>query len=114
MWAEAEQFFATELNLASPASKPVTVELFKRMSELIILTASRTLQGKEVRQGLNSRFAQLFHDLDGGFIPINFMFTNLPLPANVKRDRAQRKCRISTGPLSKSAERAKRRRMNTI
>lgn len=90
MWAEAEQFFATELNLASPTSKPVTVELFKRMSELIILTASRTLQGKEVRQGLNSRFAQLFHDLDGGFIPINFMFTNLPLPANVKRDRAQK------------------------
>ena len=90
MWAEAEQFFSTELDLGSGSGKPQTVELFKRMSELIILTASRTLQGKEVRQALNSRFAQLFHDLDGGFIPINFMFTNLPLPANVKRDRAQK------------------------
>jgi sterol 14-demethylase len=90
MWSEAEQFFSTELNLGAGAGKPQTVELFKRMSELIILTASRTLQGKEVRQALNSRFAQLFHDLDGGFIPINFMFTNVPLPANVRRDRAQK------------------------
>ena len=89
MWSEAEQFFSTELDLTS-STKPKTVELFTRKSELIILTASRTLQGKEVRLALNSRFAQLFHDLDGGFIPVNFMFTNLPLPANVKRDRAQK------------------------
>lgn len=89
MWSEAESYFESELGL-TPGSPPKTVELFRRMSEMIILTASRTLQGKEVRQALNSRFAKLFHDLDGGFIPINFMFTNLPLPANVKRDRAQK------------------------
>lgn len=89
MWAEAETYFDKELGLV-PGSPSKTVELFKEMSQLIILTASRTLQGKEVRQALNSRFAKLFHDLDGGFIPVNFMFTNLPLPANVKRDRAQK------------------------
>lgn len=91
MWSEAEQYFTEELGLGPQSgTKSKTVELFREMSQLIILTASRTLQGKEVRQALNSRFAKLFHDLDGGFIPINFMFTNLPLPANVRRDRAQK------------------------
>jgi sterol 14-demethylase len=60
------------------------------MSELIILTASRALQGKEVRNALSSKFAKLFWDLDAGFIPINFMFTNLPLPVNVRRDKAHK------------------------
>jgi sterol 14-demethylase len=89
MYSETEQFFKNELRLTS-GSSPKTFEVFRKMSELIILTASRTLQGKEVRQALNSRFAKLFHDLDGGFIPLNFMFTNLPLPANRRRDRAQK------------------------
>jgi sterol 14-demethylase len=89
MYSEAECFFNDELGF-TPGSLPKTFEVFRKMSELIILTASRTLQGKEVRQALNSRFARLFHDLDGGFTPINFMFTNLPLPANRKRDRAQK------------------------
>ncbi|RSH81549.1 Lanosterol 14-alpha-demethylase [Saitozyma podzolica] len=89
MYSETEQFFKNELRLTS-GSSPKTFEVFRKMSELIILTASRTLQGKEVRQALNSRFAKLFHDLDGGFIPLNFMFTNLPLPANRRRDKAQK------------------------
>ncbi|KIS68081.1 sterol 14 alpha-demethylase [Mycosarcoma maydis] len=71
--------------------KTITVDIFQAMSELIILTASRTLQGKEVRQGLDKSFAQLYHDLDSGFTPINFVIPNLPLPSNFKRDRAQKK-----------------------
>lgn len=62
---------------------------YKTMSELIILTASRTLQGEEVRSKLGKEFAQLYHDLDGGFKPINFMFPSLPLPSYWKRDKAQ-------------------------
>ena len=58
------------------------------MSELTIFTAARTLQGKEVRQALESRFARLFEDLDGGFTPLNFLFPNLPLPSYRRRDRA--------------------------
>lgn len=34
-------------------------------------------------------FAQLYHDLDGGFTPLNFVFPNLPLPSYRRRDRAQ-------------------------
>jgi len=61
------------------------------MAELTIYTASRSLQGKEVRQKFDSTFADLYHDLDMGFAPINFMFPWAPLPQNRKRDLAQQK-----------------------
>jgi len=58
-------------------------------SEITICTASATLQGPEVREGLNKSFADLYHDLDGGFTPLHFAFPNLPLPSYRRRDRAQ-------------------------
>lgn len=61
------------------------------MGELTLYTASRALQGKEVRSKFNTFFAELFHDLDAGFQPINFMMPWAPLPQNRKRDRANRK-----------------------
>jgi sterol 14-demethylase len=61
------------------------------LSEITILTASRTLQGREVRAGLDKSFAGLYTDLDGGFTPLNFMFPNLPLPSYRRRDAAQAK-----------------------
>lgn len=61
------------------------------LAQITILTASRTLQGKEVRSGLDKSFSELYNDLDGGFTPINFMFPNLPLESYRKRDRAQKK-----------------------
>ena len=62
----------------------------KTLAELTILTASRTLQGKEVRQALDVSFAQKYEDLDRGFTPLNFLFPYLPLPSYWKRDRAQK------------------------
>ncbi|KAL9603357.1 MAG: hypothetical protein Q9219_001219 [cf. Caloplaca sp. 3 TL-2023] len=61
------------------------------MAEMTIYTASRSLQGKEVRDKLDSTFADLYHDLDMGFSPINFMLPWAPLPHNKKRDYAQKK-----------------------
>ena len=62
----------------------------KTLAELTILTASRTLQGKEVRSALDKTFAQKYEDLDRGFTPINFLFPYLPLPSYWKRDKAQK------------------------
>ncbi|KAF9525119.1 lanosterol 14-alpha-demethylase [Crepidotus variabilis] len=59
------------------------------LSEITILTASRTLQGKEVRDHLDKSFADLYADLDGGFTPINLMFPNLPFESSRRRDLAQ-------------------------
>lgn len=61
------------------------------MAELTIYTASRTLQGREVRTKFDSTFADYFHDLDMGFTPINFMLPWAPLPQNRKRDMANKK-----------------------
>jgi len=65
-------------------------DVLKVMQEMVILTAARTLQGTEVRSNMDTTFAQLFSDLDGGFTPLNFMFPNLPLESYRKRDRAQK------------------------
>jgi len=65
-----------------------TFEVVKVMQEITILTASRTLQGKEVREALNKSFAELYNDLDNGFTPLNFLFPNLPLPSYRRRDNA--------------------------
>ena len=63
---------------------------YKAMAEITILTAARTLQGREIRGSLDKTFAQRYHDLDGGFTPINMLFPNLPLPSYRKRDVAQK------------------------
>ena len=64
---------------------------FKTTSEITILTAATTLQGKDVRSRMDKSFADLYMDLDGGFTPINFIFPNLPLESYRRRDRAQQK-----------------------
>lgn len=67
-----------------------TMDVVQAMAELTIYTASRSLQGKEVRQKFNSHFADLYHDLDMGFSPINFLLPWAPLPHNRKRDAAHK------------------------
>jgi sterol 14-demethylase len=65
--------------------------VLEALSGLTILTAARTLQGKEVRAGLDKTFSEYYKDLDGGFTPLNFVFPNLPLPNYWRRDRAHKK-----------------------
>ena len=67
------------------------VELPPTMAQITLFTASRSLQGVEVREKLDTTFAKLYHDLDDGFQPINFMLPWFPLPQNRRRDIAQRK-----------------------
>jgi hypothetical protein len=58
------------------------------MAELTIYTASHSLQGAEIRNSFDHKFAELYHDLDMGFSPINFMLSWAPLPHNRARDNA--------------------------
>lgn len=67
-----------------------TFQAFKTCSEMTIFTASRTLQGSEIRAALDKSFADLYHDLDNGFTPINWLMPNLPLPSYRRRDAAQK------------------------
>ncbi|PKY01321.1 14-alpha sterol demethylase Cyp51B [Aspergillus campestris IBT 28561] len=66
-------------------------DVCKTIAEITIYTASRSLQGKEVRSRFDSTFAEMYHHLDMGFAPINFMLPWAPLPHNRKRDAAQKK-----------------------
>lgn len=57
-------------------------DLFEALSELIILTASSCLHGKEIRSMLDERVAQLYADLDGGFTHAAWLLPGwLPLPS---------------------------------
>ncbi|EKD00730.1 lanosterol 14-alpha-demethylase [Trichosporon asahii var. asahii CBS 8904] len=84
MRGETRQYFRDHVVTGKP------FEVLEMMQQLIILTASRTLQGKEVRENLDIRFAKLLEDLDKGFTPVNFLFPNLPLPSYKRRDKAQK------------------------
>jgi len=66
-----------------------TVNVPTAMAQITIFTAASALQGPEVRSKLTNEFASLYHDLDGGFSPINFVLPHAPFPHNIKRDRAQ-------------------------
>lgn len=59
------------------------------MAQLTIFTASHCLQGKICRDQFDEGIADLYHDLDMGFTPINFMLPWAPLPQNRKRDQAR-------------------------
>lgn len=92
---EVEEFIKRDSNFGAYQRNDInewgSFDVVTSLSELTILTASRTLQGKEVRAGLDKTFADTYTDLDGGFTPINFMFPNLPLESYRRRDRAQKK-----------------------
>ncbi|RYP11395.1 hypothetical protein DL764_000049 [Monosporascus ibericus] len=68
-----------------------TVDISSAMAEVTIFTASRSLQGAEVRKKMTAEFANLYHDLDNGFRPINFLMPWAPLPRNRRRDAAHLK-----------------------
>ncbi|PSN72302.1 cytochrome P450 [Corynespora cassiicola Philippines] len=70
-----------------------TVDVSSVMAQITIFTAGRALQGAEVRKKLRKDFADLYHDLDMGFRPINFLLPWAPLPHNHRRDAAREKMR---------------------
>ncbi|OAA66736.1 eburicol 14a-demethylase [Niveomyces insectorum RCEF 264] len=66
------------------------VNIPPKVAEITIFTASHALQGKAIRDQFDESLAGLYHDLDMGFSPINFMLHWAPLPWNNRRDYAQR------------------------
>jgi sterol 14-demethylase len=92
---EVEEFLKADVRFRTYQQNDInewgSFDAIGAMAEITILTASRTLQGSEVRDNINKSFSQLYNDLDGGFTPLNFLFANLPLASYRKRDAAQKK-----------------------
>nr|ASB17937.1 cytochrome P450 CYP51G1 [Polygala tenuifolia] len=84
MVVEAEEYF-------SKWGDSGEVDLKYELEHLIILTASRCLLGREVRDQLFDDVSALFHDLDNGMLPISVLFPYLPIPAHRRRDKARKK-----------------------
>jgi len=61
---------------------PQTIDIRDALSELIILTASRCLMGKEIRENLFVQVAKLYQTLDEGLLPISVFFPYLPIAAH--------------------------------
>ena len=83
MVEEAEMFFAKWGDSGE-------VDLLHELSSLIILTASRCLLGREIRESLFEDVYRLFHFLDMGMQPISVMFPYLPIKAHRDRDSARK------------------------
>ena len=84
MVKEAEEFFARWGDEGE-------VNLLDELSELIVLTASRCLLGREIRETLYSEVTELVHDLDKGMVPLSVFFPYAPIEAHRKRDVARKK-----------------------
>jgi sterol 14-demethylase len=66
-----------------------TVDLYKALSELTILTASRCLHGDDVREHMFAELETLYHDLDEGLTPLTVLWSRAPTPEHRKRDKAR-------------------------
>lgn len=67
------------------------VDLFKELSDLIILTGSRCILGREIRENLFGEVSNLIHDLDQGMRPISVFAPYLPTEPHRRRDRARKR-----------------------
>ena len=65
------------------------VELRKVFSELIIMTASSCLMGREIREGLSGEIARIYHSLDGGLTPLSTLWPSAPTQKHRERDEAR-------------------------
>jgi len=78
------------------------VDLYQALSELIILTASRCLMGKEIRNELFAEVSELYALLDKGLTPISFFAPYLPIPPHWKRDKARiQMCKLFEGVMQR-------------
>eukprot|EP00172_Hildenbrandia_rubra_P003647 Plantae.Rhodophyta-Hildenbrandia_rubra.ctg6083.p1 GENE.Plantae.Rhodophyta-Hildenbrandia_rubra.ctg6083~~Plantae.Rhodophyta-Hildenbrandia_rubra.ctg6083.p1 ORF type:complete len:515 (+),score=65.98 Plantae.Rhodophyta-Hildenbrandia_rubra.ctg6083:804-2348(+) len=66
------------------------VDLLKELGGLIIMTASRCLMGREVRENMFEEVSTLIHSLDQGMQPISVLAPQLPTKEHRKRDEARR------------------------
>ncbi|KAJ3475810.1 hypothetical protein NLI96_g11590 [Meripilus lineatus] len=92
---EVHKFMNNDINFRAYQMNDInewgSFDVLHTMSEITILTAARTLQGKEVRSLIDKSFAQVYMDLDGGFTPLHWLFPWLPLDSYRKRDAAHKK-----------------------
>ena len=84
MFEETSQF-------ADSLGEAGEIDLPAAMNELTINIASRSLIGQEVRDQVDTGFADAYHDLQKGLNTLGFFLPRLPTPAHRSRDRARKR-----------------------
>ena len=84
MFDEARQF-------ADSLGKEGDIDLPQAMNELTVKIASRCLIGQEVRDRVDTGFAEIYRDLQKGLNTLGFFLPRLPVAAHRKRDEARRR-----------------------
>lgn len=79
---EANEFF-------SKYADEGEVDLMEAMANLVMLTAARTLLGREIRETMFEDVSKMLHMLDEGMLPISVLFPYLPITAHKNRDVAR-------------------------
>ena len=87
----ARVMFEETMQLVDELGEDGVVDLPHALNELTVKIASRCLIGEEVREQVDSGFAEAYHDLQNGINVIGFFLPRLPIPAHRSRDRARRK-----------------------
>ncbi|MDV6014098.1 cytochrome P450 [Haloechinothrix sp. LS1_15] len=87
------------------------IDLLDWFAELTIYTTSACLIGERFREELDSRFAELYHDLERGTDAIAFVDAHAPIESFRRRDEARRALvalvqdimdrRVAAGPVAK-------------
>lgn len=72
------------------AEESGTIDLYKYLSELTILTASRCLHGDDVREHMFADLQSLYHDLDKGLTPLTVLWSEAPTERHKKRNAARK------------------------
>jgi len=67
------------------------IDLPHAMNELTVKIASRCLIGEEVRDQVDTGFAEAYHDLQNGINTLGFFLPRLPTAAHRTRDQARQK-----------------------
>ena len=84
MFEESSQF-------ADALGEAGEIDLPAAMNELTVNIASRCLLGQEVRDRVDSGFAEAYHDLQEGINVLGFFLPRLPIQAHRRRDLARRR-----------------------
>ena len=87
----ARVMFEETMQLVDELGEEGAIDLSHALNELTVKIASRCLIGEEVREQVDSGFAEAYHDLQNGINVLGFFLPRLPIPAHRSRDRARRK-----------------------
>lgn len=66
------------------------IDLPHELNELTVKIASRCLIGQEIRDQVDSGFAEAYHELQNGINTLGFFLPNFPTAGHRRRDRARR------------------------